>query len=623
LPRLNLLAGIRRRGAVSLVAVAALAATAAPAALADEDEGTPDITQQTVLSSVDFGTPIVTSRSRIDISASATLGEDVGTDPVHVVLRVTEEPLKGSRATQQWMEGTLQPATSQEGRSVPLVASPGNEESAIPTFVNARVSALGLPEGESGVYGIEVALVGTEEYARERSVVVWHDSEVGTYAIAAAAVASGSSSRAQIIAGAAQANGVTILADTAALNSDGTTENTTWAPEYALPRGNLDIASVVRGGHAEVLDRALALSDITTGEDGGGWAALLPSTDPALIEAVEARGASLIVVTEDSRLGTPTASVTSENTPVLTSAPLLSRLITEAGPTDTATHAWAVAESFFLATDSPQTRMLLLDSRWRVDSDSYASEALSAVFAAPWTRRTDTTRLIAAASGAAPEKSEELLSDLSRTELTAAVDALDTALAVAASSSDPAGVRGDSEERLLRALAHEGRSDPALRESQVETATRELEEIIASVAIASVATLNLISSESDLPVTVRNDLDADVTIRVRITSRDPHLIVEDTPELLIPAQSQTQVGVRVSAVGSADVNARVALTTTEGVTIGEPTVVRVRVRAALGDTLTWLLAGGFALLFVAGVIRTIRRGQAATRGSSSSPQGGA
>ena len=178
-------------------------------------------------------------------------------------------------------------------------------------------------------------------------------------------------------------------------------------------------------------------------------------------------------------------------------------------------------------------------------------------------------------------------------------------------------------ERLLRALAHEGRSDPALRESQVETATRELEEIIASVAIASVATLNLISSESDLPVTVRNDLDADVTIRVRITSRDPHLIVEDTPELLIPAQSQTQVGVRVSAVGSADVNARVALTTTEGVTIGEPTVVRVRVRAALGDTLTWLLGGGFALLFVAGVIRTIRRGRAATRDTSSSPQGGA
>lgn len=114
-------------------------------------------------------------------------------------------------------------------------------------------------------------------------------------------------------------------------------------------------------------------------------------------------------------------------------------------------------------------------------------------------------------------------------------------------------------------------------------------------------------------MTVRNELDVPVTVRVAMMSRSPILLTKDHPTATIEAGAEVTVLVPVTAVSNGDVNVTVALRNEEGQTVTVAETLRVKVRAQWGNAATGIFTAGLVVLLIAGIIRTARRGRKDTR----------
>jgi hypothetical protein len=76
--------------------------------------------------------------------------------------------------------------------------------------------------------------------------------------------------------------------------------------------------------------------------------------------------------------------------------------------------------------------------------------------------------------------------------------------------------------------------------------------------------------------------------------------------------------VPVRAIASGDVAVAVELLTPSGDVIGQPTAFDLQIRAGWENVGTALAAGGVALMLVAGIWRTVRRGKSDKRSTAKS-----
>jgi len=196
--------------------------------------------------------------------------------------------------------------------------------------------------------------------------------------------------------------------------------------------------------------------------------------------------------------------------------------------------------------------------------------------------------------------------------------------AFASVSDDPVALSGAVDRGLVLPLAVAFRADPEGRETAVDEALARADELQQGITVADRSTINLVSDTGELPVLVRNDLPTDATVTVVLRPDDPRLKIESRPTVVVPAGSSTQAQVQVRAIGSGDVDIAVEVLAPSGVVVADPTTFAVTVRAGWETVGTGVVAAAVALLFVAGIWRTVRRGRSPRRttGDDVAPVGG-
>ena len=207
-----------------------------------------------------------------------------------------------------------------------------------------------------------------------------------------------------------------------------------------------------------------------------------------------------------------------------------------------------------------------------------------------------------------PEKvidDDELPADL----LTAASGTAATLQSVSSVLSDPPALLGDYTGLESVVASASWRADPATRSAQVPAAAAAGTGVTSSLAAVPSSTINLISSEAQLPVRITSSLDQDVTVQVYLVSDNKRLQVPRTTTVKVPANQQAKVTVPIRAVGSGDVGLTVQVLAADGTTVGRPTTVDMRVRADWESRGTGIIVGLLVSIVVIGTVRTVRRGR--------------
>jgi hypothetical protein len=202
----------------------------------------------------------------------------------------------------------------------------------------------------------------------------------------------------------------------------------------------------------------------------------------------------------------------------------------------------------------------------------------------------------------------------------AALDAVATAVedrrGIATMVEDPGTLLGDLEPELLAPTALAWRTDPARRTGLVARSQATTAALRDAVRVPDPSDILLVSRSGELPLRVATTLDQDVHLRLRLEPSDSRLVADEQVDVLIPAGGEATVQVPVHGVQSADVSARVVLTTRDGVVVDDSTTLEVRVRAeweGIGSAVAGVL---LAIGVVVGLVRTIRRGRRSRRAAA-------
>ncbi len=124
--------------------------------------------------------------------------------------------------------------------------------------------------------------------------------------------------------------------------------------------------------------------------------------------------------------------------------------------------------------------------------------------------------------------------------------------------------------------------------------------------------ITLINSSASLPFTITSQADVPLEVQVELVTSDPRLQAQNSVSVTLNPHSSTTVEIPVTAVGNADVTVQINVTSSNGVTLDQSSLMNVRVYANWEDTLMVVVSCILVVLFVGGLIRTIRRGRRRT-----------
>jgi hypothetical protein len=298
----------------------------------------------------------------------------------------------------------------------------------------------------------------------------------------------------------------------------------------------------------------------------------------------------------------------------------------DTGATGTATTAAEgtqrlLAETAAIVNQSPEappTKSIVMPRTWTPDAAA-ATSVLKALEHADWVETTTLDDLFAQD---APDVAREPLpnrkvhkAELSATsvaKLERARDAVVTFSSIAVDDQTPLWQPGVA--RLAGPLAVAQRADPGIRNLLAGRVLKAADKFThESVTVVPREDINFITDVGNIPVRVRNTLDVDATVTVVLRPDHPRLTVGDRSTTTVPAGQELDVQVPVRAIGSGDVEVRAQLLTPSGAQFTDDSAFQVRVRAGWEEVGTWIAAGLVALLFLAGIWRTVRRGRSPYR----------
>ncbi len=130
------------------------------------------------------------------------------------------------------------------------------------------------------------------------------------------------------------------------------------------------------------------------------------------------------------------------------------------------------------------------------------------------------------------------------------------------------------------------------------------------VRVLEGSSITLAASEAAIPLTVVNELDSDVQLRLTVVSRSPRLrILSAEQSVRLAAGGQASVEVPVEAVSNGRAQVVVGLTTPTEVPWGLRAPIEVQVATGAETGVLTVAALLIAVAFLAGTVRTIRRSQ--------------
>lgn len=179
---------------------------------------------------------------------------------------------------------------------------------------------------------------------------------------------------------------------------------------------------------------------------------------------------------------------------------------------------------------------------------------------------------------------------------------------------DPALLTGRERAELLALLAVSWRPDNDGWTSAVIAHDTATTTTLESVSIAATSPILMVSNQSSLPFSVRNEYDLPVTVVLQASSSSLKLNVDSSVTQKIAANARESVRVPVEArLGNGEVIVRLQLYSPQSALIGESVFVPVTVRADWEGIGAAVLVALVGLLFIGGLIRTVRKRRAERR----------
>ncbi|MBF0724391.1 DUF6049 family protein [Sanguibacter inulinus] len=400
---------------------------------------------------------------------------------------------------------------------------------------------------------------------------------------------------------------------------------------FALPADDQDVVALAAAGLPVPSSPPLS-GDSATWRTDLSWPAE-DAPDARTLSAVAAAGASTVVAapgslppsatlsyTPSSRASVPTSS--GEITALVPDGPLSAQLTSAQTGTAVSARQRMLAELAIVSRERPaEGRHLLLTAPrdWAPDA-SVARAQLESLGSTPWTRLRPVSTLIGAedtdVARTAPAESAAPEGAITRDQLSTVDSAVADLRTFAQVVPDPASLVGPVEEAARAVTSVSWRADPAGRSTAVAGTVAEVDRIKASVSVVTAKNFNIISTGSQIPVQVVNDLDQPVTLRVSLDPDDPRLVAETTDPVTIGPGQEVREQVPVRAVGSGDVRVTAQVLALDGTVLGSAEPFEVRVRADWENMGTAVVAGLLVLLLGGGIWRTVHRGRSDRRVSA-------
>jgi hypothetical protein len=586
------------------------------------------------------------------LTASVTL-TNAATDPVPEVsasLSITKQPL----STRDELAEFFDDPSSQPMREVTSTIAGKQDVDAddepletgtLAPGANAQVrlaattADLALPVGTAGVYGVTATYtVGKSTVVVDSMAMTWLDTDIPSLPVTAIATAAGQPSRVSALLEAARIAGVAVVVDPSSLTSAAPVDLLDGREVYLLPSTHPDVASLAHAGDTTLVNFALEQSRARTwtGLADAPWLAVSAVADRSVVGWADGTGAAATLFDSEFASESPEVPTVDNWVPAVMSvaigddgqAPLivpdavLSDLVASFRPSDPSGPSRIVAESALLAMqgDGSQGVVVSPGLSWIVGSDG-PSPNLDALMKAPWV----TARTLADTIDD-PRRGEDTLpnaqgasEDLPVENVEGLSARLSSLTRLAQTADNPSSLLAPGGRVLLNAVSSAARADADRQGAAYRASTTSVDATLGAVGIVQSSDVNLIATSGEVPITIHNDLGVDSTVTVVMRSTSPNLQVRDQPVVTVPAGAEIIAMIPVEAVSTADVTINVSLINADGDSVSEAQNFTMRVRADWGNAATAVFTGLLALVMVAGIIRTIRRGRKDTRTGPTEP----
>jgi len=129
----------------------------------------------------------------------------------------------------------------------------------------------------------------------------------------------------------------------------------------------------------------------------------------------------------------------------------------------------------------------------------------------------------------------------------------------------------------------------------------------AQVFVVSGSDINIVSRESKVPVSIQNNYDRQVKIRVHASAPDPAVTVAEYVSITIPANSRKDALVPISILSGGEYKLKVWLTTFNDIRVGETVSMNLTVNPDIEVMIIVAFGSLIAVLVVLGAIRMSKR----------------
>jgi hypothetical protein len=184
-------------------------------------------------------------------------------------------------------------------------------------------------------------------------------------------------------------------------------------------------------------------------------------------------------------------------------------------------------------------------------------------------------------------------------------------VAFATIAADPGAAVFSRWNRYQALLSSTWSDDPNGLSTEWERAQQESRDFHNSVRVEQGSSITVLSDQTQLPVTLNNDLESSVVVTLQVRPTTGILaVVEPLTQVEIPASSSTRVFIPVQSLANGTVNVEFTLLSAGGEPVGESVIVPVTIRAGWEGVISVALAALVGGVFTFGLVRAIQRRRA-------------
>jgi len=188
-------------------------------------------------------------------------------------------------------------------------------------------------------------------------------------------------------------------------------------------------------------------------------------------------------------------------------------------------------------------------------------------------------------------------------------------VAFATIASDPGGAVFPRWNRYQALLSSTWSDNPNGLISEWERAQQESRNFQNSVRVEQGSSITVLSDQTQLPVTINNDLTSSVVVTLQVRPTTGILAVEEPlTRVEIAPESSLRVFVPVQSLANGSVPVEFSLFSAGGQLVGEVVTIPVTIRAGWEGVISFALAGLVGGVFTFGLIRAIQRRRALVGG---------